>query len=87
MAQLLKIPCRCKETVPVNGAPLAVSVPLIAKGVLTWAVDGAEMVRSVLLGGGASTKALALQNNSAQITSTAVTTITPLFFCKHSTSP
>jgi hypothetical protein len=76
---------RCNETVPVNEAPLAVSVPVIEKGWLTWAEEGAEMVRTVEIVAGvtvgdfASIAALALQNNNAQITSTAATTITPLF--------
>jgi hypothetical protein len=38
---------RCKKTVPVNEAPLAVSVPVIEKGLLTGAEEGAEMVRAV----------------------------------------
>jgi hypothetical protein len=38
---------RCNETVPVNEALLAVRVPVIAKGVLTVAEEGAEMVRAV----------------------------------------
>jgi hypothetical protein len=64
---------------------LAVSLPVIEKDCLTWAEEGAEIVRAVgILGevavaGFASTTALALQNNNAQITSTTATTITPLF--------
>ena len=77
---------RCNETVPVNEALLAVRVPVIAKGVLTVAEEGAEMVRAVgvLVGvtvavaGFASTTILALQNNNTQITST-TTTVAPLF--------
>jgi len=68
---------RCKETVPLSGAPLAVSVPVIEKSLLTGAEEGAEMVRAV--GVFASTAGVALQNNNTQITSTAATTITPLF--------
>jgi hypothetical protein len=68
---------RCKKTVPVNEAPFDVSWPVIEKGLLTGAEEGAEMVRTV--GVFASTAGVALQNNNAQITSTAATTITPLF--------
>jgi hypothetical protein len=71
----------------VNGAPLAVSWPVIEKDCLTWAEEGAEMVRvvgiwvevAVAAGVFASTTALALQNNNAPITSTTATTIRPLF--------
>jgi hypothetical protein len=39
---------RCNETVClVNGAPFDVSWPVIEKDFLTWAVDGAEIVRVV----------------------------------------
>ena len=39
---------RCNETVRlVNGAPLAVSCPVIEKDCLTCAEEGAEMVRAV----------------------------------------
>lgn len=39
---------RCNETVClVNGAPFDVSWPVIEKDFLTWAVDGAEIVRAV----------------------------------------
>jgi hypothetical protein len=69
----------------VHGAPLAVSWPVIEKDCLTWAEGGAEIVRAVgilaevAVAGFASTTALALQNNNAQITSITATTITPLF--------
>jgi len=48
-ARVVQVPPlrRCKETVPVNEAPLAVSVPMIEKGLLTGAEEGAEMVRAV----------------------------------------
>jgi hypothetical protein len=58
---------RCNKTMLlVNGAPLAVSWPVIEKDCLTWAEGGAEMVRAVeifaggALAGFASTTALAL---------------------------
>ena len=38
---------RCKKTVPVMGVPLAVSVPVIEKDLLTGAEEGAEIVRAV----------------------------------------
>ncbi len=39
---------RCNETVClVSAAPLAVSCPVIEKDCLTWADEGAEMVRVV----------------------------------------
>ena len=79
VAQLLNMPRRCKETVPVNKVPLAVRVPVIEKGVLTLAEGGAAMVRAVVLRGCASTTALALQNNNPQITSSVVATSTPFF--------
>ena len=79
----------------VNGAPLAVSWPVIEKDCLTWAEEGAEMVRAVVIwaevtvevcvgaalttGAFASTTALALQNNNAHVTSTTATTITTFF--------
>ena len=41
-------PRRCNETVRwVNAAPFAVSLPVIEKGWLTGAEEGAEMVRVV----------------------------------------
>jgi len=79
---------RCNETVRwVNGAPLAVSWPVIEKDCLTWAEGGAEMVRvvgiwvelTVAVGVFASTAGAALQNNNAQTTNTTATTITILF--------
>jgi len=69
---------RCNESRFVSGAPLAVSFPVIEKDCLTWAEVGAEMVREV--GAFASTAGVAVQNSNAQVTSTAATTITPLFF-------
>jgi hypothetical protein len=69
---------RCNETVwLVSAAPLAVSLPVIEKACLTLAEEGTEMVRVLTVF--ASTTVLALQSNNAQITSTAATTITPLF--------
>ena len=39
---------RCNETVClVSKAPLAVSLPVIEKDCLSWAEEGAEMVRAV----------------------------------------
>ena len=39
---------RCNETVClVSAAPLAVSLPVIEKAWLTWAQEGAEMMRAV----------------------------------------
>ena len=79
---------RCNETVRlVNGAPLAVSCPVIEKDCLTCAEEGAEMVRAVgiwveltvAVGVFASTTALALQNNNAQVTSTTAITMKPFF--------
>jgi len=73
----------------VNGAPFDVSWPVIEKDCLTWAEGGAEMVRAVgvfagvavvaVARGFASIVGAALQNNNAQTTSTAATTITALF--------
>ena len=68
---------RCKETVPLLGAPLAVSLPVIEKGLLTGAEEGADMVRAV--GVFASTSGVALHNNNPKIASTTATTITILF--------
>ena len=68
---------RCKETVPLSGAPLAVSLPVIEKGWFTLAEEGAEMVRALRVF--ASTTELALNNNNPQIT-TIATAITLLFF-------
>ena len=68
---------RCKKTVPVNEAPFDVSWPVIEKGLLTGAEEDAEMLRAVVVL--ASTAGAALQNNNAQITSTAAATIIPLF--------
>jgi len=76
---------RCNKTTHlVERARLAVSWPVIKKDCLTWAEDGAEMVSAVgalavTTGVFASTKALALQNNNAQMTSTTATTIIPFF--------
>ena len=79
---------RCNETVLlVNGAPLAVSLPVIEKDCLTWAEEGAEIVREVgilaavvlVVEDFAPTTALRLQNNNAQITSATATTTTLLF--------
>lgn len=79
---------RCNETVCLESvAPLAVSLPVIEKDCLTWATEGAEMVRAlgifagvaVVLRGFASIADVALQNNNAQITSTTAATITSLF--------
>ena len=63
------------------GAPFDVSRPVIEKGWLTWAEEGAEMVRALVLRGCAATAGVALQNNNAypQIASNTVTTITTLF--------
>jgi len=79
---------RCKETVRlVNGAPLAVSWPVIEKDWLTWVEEGAEIVRvveifaavAVIVEGRASTEGVALQNSKAQTTIITATTITPRF--------
>jgi hypothetical protein len=81
---------RCNETADlVNGAPFDVSWPLIEKDRLTWAEEGAAMVRVVEILAGvrvavalkvfASITDVALQNNNAQTTSTAVPTTTRLF--------
>ncbi len=88
MVQVLPLR-RCNDTVCLaDAAPLAPSCPVIEKDCLTWADEGAEMVRVVeifagvaliMLKGLASTITLALQNNNAQITSTTATIITPLF--------
>ncbi len=69
---------RCSKTpCLVSGTPLAVRVPEMVKEYLARADEGAEMVRA--LGGLASIKGVALQNNNAQITNTTATTITALF--------
>ena len=47
VVQVLPLRLRCNETVPANEAPFDVSWPVIEKGWLTWAEEGAEMVRAV----------------------------------------
>jgi hypothetical protein len=87
---------RCSETLClVSGAPFDVIWPVIEKDFLTWAVNGAEMVRVVGVGVAlvavgvgvalvavevfASTTGAALQTNNTQTTSNTPTTITPFF--------
>lgn len=69
----------------VNGPLLVVeSWPVIEKGCLTGAEEGAEIVRAAVVlaegvEGFASIAGVALQNNNAQLTTTTSATITTLF--------
>ena len=78
VAQVLPLRRCNRMKLLVSGAPLAVSLPVMVKAFLTWADEGAEMVR-VVVEVLASTAGAALQNNNTQTTRATATTITPFF--------